>query len=193
MLGDTTTLTATITASNSVGEITTATTITITGLPQLNIVKSGPTAALAGYPITYTLVVSNSGVAAATNVVITDVIPVGASYIAGGTKAGNVVSWTISTLDVGEIVTKTFRVTATDIITNSDYRLTATGGYSATDQHTVTTVIRNWRLLTSDVTVPVSTEHNNRSPPYVIPACIKRESTDHTHRFPLQTCGNDMI
>ena len=59
----------------------------------LMISKGGPPAVDAPGPITYTLTVTNSGTYTASNLVITDSIPSGASYVSGGTQVGNVVSW----------------------------------------------------------------------------------------------------
>jgi len=59
--------------------------VTITDQPILAISKSGPQIVGPGDPITYTLSVSNSGISAATGVVVTDSIPAGANYGGGGT------------------------------------------------------------------------------------------------------------
>ena len=66
-------------------------TVTLTvAIPIINVVKSEPTpgngqTVTAGQsaPITYKLAVTNAGSAVATNVVVTDVIPTGATYVAG--------------------------------------------------------------------------------------------------------------
>jgi lysyl endopeptidase len=65
--------------------------------PILAISKSGPPTATPGEPITYTLTVTNTGITA-THILITDTIPVGTSYVGGGVKVGNVVSWTLEEL-----------------------------------------------------------------------------------------------
>jgi uncharacterized repeat protein (TIGR01451 family) len=111
----------------------------ITLVPNLEISKLGPAAALVGQPITYTLIVTNSGTATTTNLVITDAIPAGATYLSGGVQVGEVVSWTVSSLGIGEASQFTFAVTASQSITNSDYGASAEGGFTATGQSLVST------------------------------------------------------
>ena len=83
---------------------------TFIGAPVLTIVKSNaPTASVTlvpGDPITYTMVVQNTGVGDATNVVVRDVVPADTGYVSctGGTscaQAAGVISWTLGTLGVG--------------------------------------------------------------------------------------------
>ena len=100
----------------------------------LGIVKDAPDMVSPGELITYTLTVTNDGYVTVTNVVITDVVPTGASYISGGAlMPGNVVSWTLAQLAGHETATLQFVVTATDTIVNENYvavcdeRVTATG------------------------------------------------------------------
>ncbi|MCB0008230.1 MAG: DUF11 domain-containing protein, partial [Anaerolineales bacterium] len=110
-------------------------------LPGLQINKSGPATAAMGAPVVYSVAVNNPGPGTATNVVITDVVPAGATYLSGGTLNGNVVSWTIPSLAEGVTSTVQFTVSATQTITNSDYAVTAAGGFSATGSTSVTTLI----------------------------------------------------
>jgi uncharacterized repeat protein (TIGR01451 family) len=128
---------------------------------RLVVSKAGPAAALASAPITYTLTITNNYTLTATNLVITDTIPAGASYITGGTRSGNVVSWTIPSLASGEAISVTFVVTAATTITNSDYAVVADDGISAIGQVPVTTLIisRTWRLITTTVSLPTVGEH----------------------------------
>jgi uncharacterized repeat protein (TIGR01451 family) len=112
-------------------------------LEPLAISKKGPDTVFLHQPITYTLTVTNSGPFPATNLVITDVIPVGAHYVSGGTKIGNVVRWTVPSLAANSGVTKTtFVVTATGTIINSNYGAQDQEGHTVKGDITVTTVVR---------------------------------------------------
>ena len=102
-------------------------------VPYLSIDKQAPGSVAVGEPITYTLTIANDGNVAASGLVVTDRVPVGATYLpdSGGTRVGEVVSWTLPSLASGELVTRTFAVTASTAIVNDDYRVSADGGYSA--------------------------------------------------------------
>ncbi len=116
--------------------------------PDLVISKTGPATATSGSPITHTLTITNNGTDVAFNPVITDMIPTYADYITGGIKIGNVVSWTVpNLLGSGVWTQSTFVVTATQTITNSDYRVRASGGYSATGSVDVVTIITDASII----------------------------------------------
>ncbi len=117
-------------------------------LKSLEVGKYAPPVVAKGQPITYTLTVANYTGITLTNVVLTDVIPINASYIEGGTKIGNVISWTIPSLPLYNGVTQTtFVVTATQTITNSNYRVTASGGYSSTASVPIVTIMGEPNLI----------------------------------------------
>jgi len=59
---------------------------------------------LAGQDLTYTLVVANGGPSDATNVVVTDAVPAGTSFVSadgGGLEAGGTVTWNLGTVAGG--------------------------------------------------------------------------------------------
>lgn len=114
-----------------------------TASPLLSITKQGPSMVQAGSPILYTLAVTNSGNAAAANLVITDTLPVGATYVSGGALNAGVVSWTVPNLAAGATTQVQFTVTAQQSVTNLHYGVTAAGGVSAVGAQSVTTAIAN--------------------------------------------------
>jgi uncharacterized repeat protein (TIGR01451 family)/gliding motility-associated-like protein len=82
--------------------------------PELNIVKT-PQAntVVAGENYNYTLVISNSGTAPARDVVVTDVLPAGLTFVSadnGGTHSSGTVTWNIPVLAIGQSVTLTLTV-----------------------------------------------------------------------------------
>jgi len=74
--------------------------------------------------MTYTLTLFNQG-SLATDLVITDRVPAGATYVGGGTFAGGVVSWTWPSLDTDEAADFTYTVSISDVadisLINNDY------------------------------------------------------------------------
>ena len=108
--------------------------------PDLAITKVGPATLTAGETITYTLTITNSGGLTATNLLVLDDLPSGASYVGGGTLAGATVRWDIPELPgYGGVAEVSYAVTATSTITNSGYSVSATGGHSATASEPVVT------------------------------------------------------
>ncbi|MCB0193387.1 MAG: DUF11 domain-containing protein [Anaerolineae bacterium] len=109
--------------------------------PTLSMTKTGPSAVVAGEQITYQLTITNSGGLPATNLALSDELPAGATYVSGGAKVGNTVSWSIPTLAPLASIQKTFIVTASDTITNSNYQVTADGGISVDGEQAVVTLV----------------------------------------------------
>ena len=107
--------------------------------PALTIFKKGPPTAVAGDPITYELLVTNTGAQKAANIAV---IPAGATYVSGGNKVNDAVAWSIAELDgYGSEAKLSFTVTAEETIVNDDYFATADGGYGASGTDEVETAI----------------------------------------------------
>jgi uncharacterized repeat protein (TIGR01451 family) len=100
--------------------------------PGLTIRKTGPAAAVAGSTITYRVEASNAGGVAAENVVITDEIPDGATYLSSapaGELVGKTVQWPIGRLGPGECRYVEVNLRAEQIGTLTSYaEATAAGG-----------------------------------------------------------------
>jgi hypothetical protein len=80
----------------------------------------------------------------ASGLVITDALPAGASFLTasdGGALAGGVVSWTVSSLAIGQSVTRTLTVSATQTLTNSVYGAVCAEGASVAGSKTVTSAV----------------------------------------------------
>jgi uncharacterized repeat protein (TIGR01451 family) len=129
--------------------------LAITPIVDLAITKTAPTTATPTDLIPYTLTITNSGKTTATNLVITDAIPTGANYVTGGTKDGAVIKWIVSTLPMSARTQVSFVVMATTTITNSDYRVSASGGYSATGSKPIVTIINTNAPSMQKIYLPV--------------------------------------
>jgi uncharacterized repeat protein (TIGR01451 family) len=108
--------------------------------PLLSIQANAPFAH-AGDPMTITLLVRNTGSATASNLSITNTLPLSASYLSGGTRVGDVLSWTVSSLAASNSVTVSFVVTTTTTAINQDYRVSANGCVNA---------VGNWYAIIPD-------------------------------------------
>jgi uncharacterized repeat protein (TIGR01451 family) len=99
--------------------------------PVLALTKSGPEWANPGTEITYDLRLTNLGALPASTVTLTDSLPAGSHFLAatgGGTASDGIVAWAgLHVAPRGGAVTRTFVVTATETITNDDYRASAEG------------------------------------------------------------------
>lgn len=93
-------------------------------LPNVSVVKSTSLLnATVGDTITYSSVVTNNGVAAVTNVILTDPIPTGTTFVAGSVTVGGVsrpsaspsTGITVGTLAPGASATVVFQVTVTSV------------------------------------------------------------------------------
>ncbi len=109
--------------------------VTVTDKPILRISKQAPATTAPGELIVYTLTVTNIGISPASGVVITDVLPVGATYVGGGALSGNIVTWTVPTLAANGGVTQvTFTVSAERGLANAYYGAACTGCVPAVGQ-----------------------------------------------------------
>ena len=122
-------------------------------LPMLEILKTAPEWAMPGSQITYTLKVSNLSTITMNNVVITDTIPVGATYVRGGSKNGQVVKWAVPSLPASSTLNVQFVVTATQTLTNSQFAVTGSGGYSATGDAVITKVANSFCKLVTEIPI----------------------------------------
>ncbi len=115
----------------------------------LSLSKSAPVSVMVGDVFTYTLVATNSSTGQTlTDLVITDTLPlsVTAQAISDGGVAlpGNVISWTVASLDQGESVTRTVSVLAPDVntqLSNSDYAVVASNWVTPTMGSPVATAV----------------------------------------------------
>ncbi len=109
-------------------------------VPVLSISKAGPGLANPGDFITYTLTVNNDGNGIAHNLIISDTVPAGASYISGGNYNSGIVTWNAAQLAVQGQLQVQFVVTATQTIINDTYSVLS-DETSATGTNSITTTI----------------------------------------------------
>ncbi len=102
-----------------------------------------------GEPFTYTLQVANTGMQVLDTLTITATLPGGASLIAindGGIVADPVITWTATDLAPGEVIERSYVVSATASVTTGPYGVTAISGS--------TTVTASGQPLTTLVNEP---------------------------------------
>lgn len=94
--------------------------VVTTGSPIVEITKRCPNLRYLGRDAAFEIVVSNRGTAAATNVVVTDSLPMGIEFISadnGGQRSGNNVVWRLGSLQAGQSVTLNVTVRCNQIAT----------------------------------------------------------------------------
>ncbi len=77
---------------------------TATTVADVGVVKTAATNVVTGNNLVYTINVSNSGPAPATNTVVTDTLPFGSSFVSanyGGVFGSGMITWNLGTLAVG--------------------------------------------------------------------------------------------
>ncbi len=117
--------------------------------PALTIAKSGPALFEAGAPFSYTLTVTNSGVQVASGLVLTDVLPAGAGFLIasdGGTESGGLVTWNVGGLAIGQAVSRTLIVTATQTVSNSLYGASSLEGAAVAGSQTITSAVARYHI-----------------------------------------------
>jgi uncharacterized repeat protein (TIGR01451 family) len=94
--------------------------------------------------MTYTLLLFNQG-SLATDLVITDGVPAGVTYVRGGTESGGVVSWTLASLDTGGVAELAYAVFISDVmgveVVNQTYAVCSAEGVCAPGE-VVSSVVR---------------------------------------------------
>ena len=158
------------------------------GTPSLTINKSGPVTATTGAHITYVITVTNDGDADAMGLVITDVVPSGAHYVSGGTLDANTVRWAVPSLATATSVQVSFVVTASQTITNSDYRVSAEGDVSAVGQQPVVTIVQT----PSKIYLPIVLNKPSIQPVVYAPDLVVKSLTASSNRVQvvIQNVGN---
>ncbi len=118
--------------------------------PDLALVKSGPSQALPGAVITYTLAYSNQGDAPAEGVVVTDGLPAGVTY-QGAQPSGNLAGGGVYTWYIGTVLTGTEG--AGVIVLTATVAPTLTPGASLVNAAEITTAITETITTNNQATV----------------------------------------
>ncbi|MFN2222612.1 MAG: choice-of-anchor Q domain-containing protein, partial [Candidatus Promineifilaceae bacterium] len=105
---------------------------TVFGMPNLALSKAGPASAGSGEAIEYELTVTNNGAIASHDLVISDTLPSGATYLSGGVLVGDVVRFQVPVVAAnGGVARLFFSVTASQNIVNEEYEVVDGDGFSA--------------------------------------------------------------
>ncbi len=143
--------------------------VTTVIVPNLTITKTATVVTTATHhTVTYTLTATNSG-DLAVGVIITDRVPAGATWVSGGTtggaptpQPGDILSWTLATLETGEAPTFTFQVTVTGTVTNADYAISAANGIHVPGE-AVETVLTPIVLIIKNRALVTKTNNNHNA------------------------------
>src|SRR5207244_2864513 len=90
-------------------------TTTVGQLADLSVSKTGPASVAALGSITYTIVTTNNGPSAASNVAVTDTLPAGVTFVSadnGGTETSGIVTWPAAA-SLANAASLTYTVTVT--------------------------------------------------------------------------------
>ncbi len=92
-------------------------------------------AAAPGEPFEYIISVANSGPTTLSGVKVFSTVPVGATLVTGSISNGGVydsgtdeITWTVGSLDPGDVITRTYQVQASANVVAHTYRVEANGG-----------------------------------------------------------------
>lgn len=111
--------------------------------PALTVAGAAPNTANKGDQVTYDFTLTNHSPAPLSTLVLTDVLPIGATYISGGDGAptNNVVRWSVASLPADSSTTVQLVVKAEASLVNSDYRATSQEGPIARGRTTLVTLV----------------------------------------------------
>lgn len=111
--------------------------------PALTLNGEAPNTVNKGSQITYNFTLANHSPAPLSNLLLTDTLPVGATYVSGGDgpPTNNIVRWSVPTLPADSSLTLQLVVTAEASLVNSDYRVTAQEGPTARGRTTLVTLV----------------------------------------------------
>lgn len=153
-IGYSTAITADPDPSNNNGTGTNNQVITaVSGLMDVATTLAGPASVFAGATFTYTISLTNSGPSPAVNVLVSNSLPAGASFVsasAGGTNNAGLITWLLPSLASGSGTNLTLTVSApasgslTDIVAStSDTRdlVPSNNDGSQTNSHVITSII----------------------------------------------------
>ncbi len=90
-------------AGNNDGSAAGATVVTLVQSADVQTTVTGPTSAIAGTNLIYTILVTNIGPSTAAGVILTNIVPAGLTIVdaSGGTISGNIVTWNVGSLSSG--------------------------------------------------------------------------------------------
>lgn len=107
----------------------------------IDLTQSAPKIVKQGEPTVHTFTVTNVGSTTLSDIVITNTLPAGTTYVSGGNWDGSAVTWNVGGLDATESTTVSLTVTSTQTYTNS--QLSASGDGLFTVQGDSVTV-KSW-------------------------------------------------
>jgi uncharacterized repeat protein (TIGR01451 family)/MYXO-CTERM domain-containing protein len=132
--------------------------VTSEGQPSISLQKTAPSA-VSSADVTFTITYSNFGAGPAINVILTDPIPVGSSFVSatnGGTFAGGVVTWQLGDLgkNTSDLVSVTVALAAKGTYTNQAAATFHVGLNTQSAQSNQTSTIWGQCAVDGDCTAP---------------------------------------